>query len=189
MKLADGIYTLDNILSPEECLEHIELTERIGYDAAPITTARGFEMRPDTRNNTRVILDDVERSNWIWQRVLEQMPMTVNGRKAVGLNERFRFYRYDPGERFAPHVDGFYRRENDEQSCLTFMIYLNDACEGGETNFIVQEVSVKPKTGMALIFDHLLFHEGAAVRSGRKYVLRSDVMFEPAYANFEFPDR
>jgi prolyl 4-hydroxylase len=186
MKIAEGIYTLEDILSPEECLEYIELTEQIGYEAAPITTARGFEIRPDTRNNTRVILDDVERSDRLWQRILEQMPMTVNGRKAVGLNERFRFYRYDPGERFAPHVDGYYRRENDEQSLLTLMVYLNEACEGGETNFLLQEVSVQPKTGMALIFDHQLFHEGAAVRSGRKYVLRSDVMFEPAYANFDF---
>jgi hypothetical protein len=186
MKIAEGIYTLADILSPEECLEYIELTERIGYEAAPITTARGFEMRPDTRNNTRVILDDIERSDWLWQRILEQMPMTVNGRKAVGLNERFRFYRYDPGERFAPHVDGYHRRENDEQSLLTLMVYLNEECEGGETNFLLQEVSIKPKTGMALIFDHQLFHEGAAVRGGCKYVLRSDVMFEPAYANFEF---
>src|SRR5262245_44857242 len=105
MKIAEGIYTLDDILSPEECLEHIELTEGIGYEAAPITTPRGFEMRPDTRNNTRVIVDDVERAEWLWQRVLARMSMTVNGRKAVGLNERFRFYRYDPGERFAPHVD------------------------------------------------------------------------------------
>lgn len=188
MKLAQGIYTLDNILSPEECLEHIELTERIGYEGVPITTARGFEMRPDTRNNTRVILDDVERSEWLWQRVIEQMPMTVNGRMAVGLNERFRFYRYDPGERFAPHVDGYYMRDNGDQSLLTFMVYLNEECEGGETNFLIQEISVKPKTGMALIFDHLLFHEGAAVTGGRKYVLRSDIMFEPAYANFEFPN-
>jgi prolyl 4-hydroxylase len=189
MKLGEGIYTLDAILSPQECLEHIELTERIGYEPAPITTSRGFEMRSETRNNTRVILDDVERSRWLWERLLEQMPMTVNGRKAVGLNERFRFYRYDPGERFAPHVDGYYRRENDEQSLLTFMVYLNQECEGGETNFLLEKVTVKPKTGRALIFDHQLFHEGAAVLSGRKYVLRSDVRFEPAYAGFDFAGR
>jgi prolyl 4-hydroxylase len=32
---------------------------------------------------------------------------------------------------------------------------------------------------MALLFDHHLLHEGAAVMSGRKYVLRSDVMYGP----------
>lgn len=30
---------------------------------------------------------------------------------------------------------------------------------------------------MALVFDHLMLHEGAAVQSGRKYVLRTDIMF------------
>ena len=30
---------------------------------------------------------------------------------------------------------------------------------------------------MALIFEHELLHEGAAVTAGRKYVLRSDVMY------------
>jgi hypothetical protein len=30
---------------------------------------------------------------------------------------------------------------------------------------------------MALIFEHQILHEGAAVISGRKYVLRSDVMY------------
>jgi prolyl 4-hydroxylase len=69
------------------------------------------------------------------------------------------------------------------------MVYLNEACEGGETNFLIENISVEPKTGMALIFDHQLFHEGAAVTSGRKYVLRSDIMFEPAYATFEFAER
>ena len=93
----------------------------------------------------------------------------------IGLNERFRFYRYDPGEQFAPHTDGCFRRDNGEESLLTFMIYLNEGCEGGETNF--GEVRIVPKTGMTLIFDHYLLHEGAAVVSGRKYVLRSDVMY------------
>jgi hypothetical protein len=32
---------------------------------------------------------------------------------------------------------------------------------------------------MALIFKHELFHEGTEVKSGKKYVLRSDVMYGP----------
>jgi len=49
--------------------------------------------------------------------------------------------------------------------------------EGGETNF-AGGISVKPETGMVLVFQHQLLHEGAAVTKGRKYVLRSDVMFD-----------
>jgi hypothetical protein len=33
---------------------------------------------------------------------------------------------------------------------------------------------------MALIFLHSIWHEGAVVQSGQKYVLRTDVMYKPA---------
>jgi hypothetical protein len=40
-------------------------------------------------------------------------------------------------------------------------------------------VVVTPAKGMALLFRHELFHEGSALAKGRKYVLRSDVMYNP----------
>ena len=61
---------------------------------------------------------------------------------------------------------------------MTLMVYLNDIFEGGETVF--NETTIKPQKGMALIFHHTLVHEGAAVTTGRKYVLRSDVMYDVA---------
>lgn len=182
--LGNQIFTLENILSPAECAEYITLTENIGYTDAPITTRRGFEIRPDIRNNQRVILDDRERAFDLWQRVSNYIPNTVGRWQAVGLNERFRFYRYDPGQRFAPHHDGAYQRPNGEESLLTFMIYLNEGFEGGETRFYLpryyedlSNLAVIPVTGMALCFVHELVHEGAAIIQGRKYVLRSDVMY------------
>lgn len=177
MKIADGIWTFDGVLSADECAGYIEFTEGIGYEAAPISTAGGFVMRTDIRNNVRVMLDDPERTAALWNKVSGLVPAFLEGRQAVGLNERLRFYRYDPGERFAPHTDGSFRRPNGEESLLTFMIYLDEGFEGGETNF--GDVRIVPKTGMALVFDHYLLHEGAAVTSGRKYVLRSDVMYGP----------
>lgn len=175
MKVAEGIFTIPKILTADECLEYIAFTEAKGYTAAPITTADGFAMRPDIRNNTRVIVDDPQRADGLWQRVRSEIPMFLQGRQAIGLNERFRFYRYDPGEQFAPHRDGAFRRDNGEISLLTFMVYLSDGFTGGETNF--PQTSITPELGMALVFEHPIVHEGAAVISGRKYVLRSDVMF------------
>jgi 2-oxoglutarate-Fe(II)-dependent oxygenase superfamily protein len=72
---------------------------------------------------------------------------------------------------------------------MTFMIYLNDGMTGGETRFFAgmervfrqrPYLSVEPKQGMALIFLHSIWHEGAVVQSGQKYVLRTDVMYKPA---------
>ncbi|OUL37441.1 hypothetical protein BV372_02440 [Nostoc sp. T09] len=183
--LGNEIFTLDNILSPEECTEYITLTENIGYTDAPINTIRGFQIRPDIRNNQRVILDDQERAFDLWQRVSNLIPNTIGQWQALGLNERFRFYRYDPGQRFAIHHDGSYQRPNGEESLLTFMIYLNEGFSSGETRFHLSRryydhlptIDVVPVTGMALCFVHELVHEGTPVIQGRKYVLRSDVMY------------
>ena len=169
------LFTIENVLSHTECQQYIALTEQKGYLPAPITTNKGFELRLDVRNNTRVIIDDFSIAGTLWQRVAHKIPPILAGRQALGLNERLRFYRYDIEQYFAPHVDGCFQRENGEQSLLTFMVYLNDDFDGGETNF--GETRIKPKAGMVLIFDHDLLHEGCAVTKGRKYALRSDVMY------------
>jgi predicted 2-oxoglutarate/Fe(II)-dependent dioxygenase YbiX len=180
--LEEKIFTISDVFSAEECQQFIMKTESIGYDEAPITTAGGFVMRKDVRNNTRSMFDDYPIVETIWERVKPFIPETIdNVWRTVGLNERIRCYKYDVGQYFAWHYDGSFRRSEKERSLLTFMIYLNDKFEGGETNFSLkypyEEASIKPKKGMAAIFEHHLLHEGASVTKGRKYVLRSDVMY------------
>lgn len=72
------------------------------------------------------------------------------------------------------------------------MIYLNEGFEGGETNFYSDgnrfRFGVRPRTGSALLFVHNLFHEGARVVSGRKYVMRSDVMYRQVRYQLSEPD-
>src|SRR5262245_21262639 len=176
MKITEDIYTAQQIYSLTECQEFIALSEEIGYQDAPISIFGAETLRPDVRNNARVILDDEELAEKIWRRVLPHVPILLYGRRALGLNERLRFYRYDPGQRFEAHVDGYYQRPNGEQSLLTFMLYLNEDFEGGETLF-QNGVRISPQTGMIPVFRHTFYHEGAAVTRGRKYVLRSDIMF------------
>jgi hypothetical protein len=173
--IAPGIYTIEDFLESAECLALIQRAEAEGFDAAPIVTAGGTEVRPDTRNNDRCIFDDSALAERLWERARLGVPEIVGERKAVGLNERFRLYRYMPGQRFAWHADGPYRRENGEISLLTFIVYLNAGYEGGATRF--EAIKVNGKAGMALIFRHGLVHEGAEVSHGIKYALRSDVMF------------
>jgi hypothetical protein len=47
----------------------------------------------------------------------------------------FRVYKYLPGQQFKMHRDGSYERNENEKSFYTFLIYLNDDFEGGETEF------------------------------------------------------
>lgn len=169
------IWTIHDAVSEAECRELITLAESEGFGPAPITTAFGFVMRPDIRNNGRVILDNNERANWLYQLTEAALPASWDERVIAGLNERLRFYRYDPGQYFDWHYDGAFERDDSESSELTFMLYLNDDFEGGETSFV--DFEIKPETGMILIFKHRLLHRGSEVVSGRKYVLRSDVMY------------
>jgi hypothetical protein len=65
------------------------------------------------------------------------------------------------------------------------MVYLNDGFEGGATSFQDDEfgitiggrLRVTPKRGTALLLHDPIVHRGDAVTAGRKYVLRTDVMY------------
>lgn len=175
------IWTIDNFFSSQECEDFSARSEERNYEKAAISTAHGAMLRPEIRNNDRVIWDDKELARDLWPRVASIVLDPLENRRAVGLNERLRFYRYDVGQTFRPHYDGAFTRDNGEVSQVTLMIYLNDGFSGGQTNFDLRypygEKSVAPKQGMALLFLHHLRHEGAPVLAGRKYVLRTDVMY------------
>jgi predicted 2-oxoglutarate/Fe(II)-dependent dioxygenase YbiX len=173
---SDNLFTIPSVLTPEECAERIRKTEAIGFTDAPITTGRGFVMRPETRNNTRVMQDDTESAEWLWERIARHVAPTLGPWRAAGLNERLRYYRYEPGQYFKWHGDGAFIRSERVRSLFTVMVYLNDDFEGGSTDFW-DGLSITPERGMALIFEHSLIHQGAPVVRGRKYVLRSDVMY------------
>lgn len=175
------IFVLPDFLTPQECEAHIAASEGSGYDEAPITTARGFVMRKDIRDNLRVMVDDVALARALFERARPFLPARIGNWRLLGLNERLRYYRYDVGQTFRPHYDGSFDRSRTEGSYLTFMVYLNDGFTGGATVFyhddMEHRISVVPQQGMALVFEHQQLHEGAPVESGRKYVLRTDVMY------------
>lgn len=172
------VWTVDGVLAPEECAVLVERIEAAGPEAAPVTTRRGPVMRPEVRNNQRVIFDDPALAELLYRRVAPHVPATLAGRRVRGANERLRCYRYGPGERFAPHYDGAFVRSPSEASLLTFMVYLNEDFTGGETDFPELGQTFTPRTGMGLLFQHRLLHEGCEVRSGVKYAVRSDIMYE-----------
>jgi prolyl 4-hydroxylase len=174
---APMVWTVDDVLTRDECAALVARIEAVGCVPAPITTGAGFVMRPDIRNNTRVILDDLELAADLFRRVAAHVPKVVAGWNVVGANERLRCYRYERGQRFAPHYDGAFVRHAGEMSRVTFMLYLNDDFAGGTTDFLELDRRIEPRSGTALFFQHGLLHEGCTVTDGVKYVLRSDLMY------------
>ncbi len=177
----NDIFLIEDFLSAQECADWIARSEGTGYEEAKISTALGQVVAKDVRNNDRLIWDDTSLAQSWWERAHPFMPEAFGRWKSLGFNERFRFYRYRPGQKFAQHYDGSYQRSASESSWLTFMLYLNEGFTGGCTRFDLAHepdpVSIVPKTGTALVFMHDRLHTGDEVLSGVKYVLRTDVMY------------
>jgi prolyl 4-hydroxylase len=179
--IGESLFLIRDFLTPEECTRSIQFSEGRSYEDAPITTGVGFVLRKDIRDNTRVMVDDPGLAGRLFERAKPLLPSRIDAWSLHGMNERFRYYRYDVGQTFRPHYDGSYSRDAGEESRLTFMVYLNDDFSGGTTEFYEDDerprATVRPKRGTALVFVHQQLHEGAPVIQGRKYVLRTDVMY------------
>lgn len=193
------VKVMSNILTKKECDDLIQLSESRGYEQALVNTGPRQVLMTDVRNNDRCIIDSPVTTEFMWQRVLKvsgddvcllHAPFAQYQQKldAVGLNERMRVLRYDPGTYFSPHYDGCYQRgyeageRRGEHSCVTFMLYLNEGYVGGSTRLLdcrdeSRGFNVVPQTGSVLLFQHDVFHEGSPLIEGRKYALRTDVMY------------
>src|SRR5688500_14106565 len=174
-EISNNIFTVDNFWTKQQCEAFTGKSESIGYEAATIETEKGYVLNESVRNNNRVIYKDFQLATDIWKQLQPFAPRRIGNSIAVGLNELFRFYKYQVGQQFKKHRDQSFIRNDVEASYYTFMIYLNDDCEGGETSF--NDLLIKPKQGMALIFQHDLEHAGNPVTQGVKYVLRTDIMY------------
>ena len=173
--IQNRLQVFDSFLNFDECAALIERVEAIGFEDSYIISNGEKIVAKEIRNNQRVILDDLNLANKLWEKIISSLSLKVEGWVPVGLNERFRFYRYTENQLFRLHKDFPFVRNNQE-SKLSFIIYLNESFKGGQTDF--RQFEISPKTGRAIAFDHDLLHEGKSVLSGIKYAVRTDIMYE-----------
>ncbi|KAL7802361.1 hypothetical protein V8C44DRAFT_345237 [Trichoderma aethiopicum] len=193
-----------NLLSPEECKAIIAVGETVGF--LPDTPIREGGDASVLAHNFYWIIDTAFHDK-LWSRIAPFVPSSVDGRLSRGLNRRFRVYRYVPGAEYRCHIDGAWPpsgiRADDtyvyddspigkkQSSLFTFLLYLNDEFEGGETTFFVpapvegtlNAYRVRPVMGSVAIFPHgetrgALLHEGSSVTKGAKYIIRTDIEYD-----------
>lgn len=175
-----GAFQLLNVLSKDECARLIALSEQLGFlpDAA-VSLPRSVR-----HNDSLTWVVDTHTDGIIWQRVahlMDDRQGIFNGATALGINARFRFYRYSQDDYFKPHSDGAWSGSRiidnqlvanaypDRFSQMTFLILLSDDFEGGETRFMVNandaakpakagdevtNVDVRTPAGSVLCFPH-----------------------------------
>ncbi len=175
-----GAFQLTNVLSAAECRRLVELSEALGYlpDAA-VSLPRSIR-----HNHNVTWVADEHTTDILWRRCAGAMVFDSNqfsGKRALGLNARFRFYRYQPGDYFKPHTDGAWPGSkvvdhelignafSDRWSQLSFIVFLSDDYRGGHTQFYLDAaqpsrpargegqalaVNVRTAAGEVLCFPH-----------------------------------
>ncbi len=112
---------------------------------------------------------------------------------AQGHFERTSIFRYEVGQTFADHADYISTDFSAEirqrgQRPFTFLVYLNDAFEGGETNFLAIGKKLRGNVGDALFWrnvdeggapDLLTQHAGDPPTSGQKWLLSQFIRDKP----------
>jgi len=172
-----------DVLTKKECQDLIALSEKQGYEEALVNIGLGRQQKmPEFRNCQRMMIDNWDMVNCLWARCHKFIPQYFDDRRKISFNERLRFLRYHEGEFFAPHYDGVYQRQNGERSSLTFLLYLNDEFKGGATKYLKpfdehRFIAPKISTGMVVMFQHDIYHEGEPLLGGTKYIVRTDVMY------------
>ena len=174
------LYTLDDFMSPQECERVIALA---GHHLMPsilsyVPDDKGFRTSKTAelchlRSPVALALD-------------EKICKTLGIRTSY--SEGIQAQRYDVGEQFKPHWDYYppdsnvYNRYAGVRGnrTWTFMVYLNEGMEGGETRFTEIGRSFRPKIGMALLWNNLkpdgspnpaTMHCGEPVTAGFKVII------------------
>jgi hypothetical protein len=203
-------FVLTDVLSTAECARIVRAAESVGYlPDRPISASAASKASVLAHN--LVWLVDSMTDKIIFDRVRKHLPAALDGHELRGINRRWRLYRYsEPGQAYRCHIDGGWTGSGtsrdafpdageylpdaygDRSSRLTFLIYLNEGFEGGETTYFLpapgreatlEARRVAPRAGNVMVFPHSctrgnLLHEGSSVTRGVKYIARTEVLFE-----------
>lgn len=165
------------------CARNQDVADEIHRRILPILTRLGEQDKQCSTSNAAEYLQGGLGMKGTW--------------RVDSVNPFFRLCKYHEEGHFGPHSDADYIVDPfTHRSLKTLMIYLNDTYDGGETHFChshdmhfdaehriycapVESVhtSWKPRKGDCILFDHPLLHEGARVRNGEKYIMRTEVMY------------
>jgi prolyl 4-hydroxylase len=165
------IFKIDNFLTKEECDEIIKEINKSDLKQSDTIVGTKIETNLYRTSRTCYFQDN---------KLIDDLQKRIA--KSLGINEEFseqiQGQKYDIGNEFKIHADFF--DNNSNQRTYTFMIYLNDVEEGGETTFPFAYLNFKPKTGTALIWNNLnkdgsgnilTQHHAKSITKGTKYIL------------------
>jgi prolyl 4-hydroxylase len=169
------IEIIQGLFSAEEC-RYIQLLANPWMEPAMIYAADGGGMRDPHRDSDNMVVTPMAE-DLVIQAINRCIAEATGTDYAWG--EPLHVLRYGPGQQYRPHHDAHAFGPPEKRRIATALIYLNDAYEGGETNFPEIGVTVRGAVGDMLIFHNLtadkmpdprMTHAGLPVVRGEKWL-------------------
>lgn len=161
---------INKFINKATCLDFINKFEKTGDLDIDFEVGNDKYARHDFRDrNLRKIL---------FECFLNHSKEFIEKENIVDISNLFYVSKYFPGNSIDWHLDG-HRECDGMKSNYSFVIYLNDNFDGGETSIKDKNgvvIDVKPDTGKVLILNQDIMHCGKQVKKGIKYILRGDLM-------------
>jgi prolyl 4-hydroxylase len=177
------IYIKENFINQEECQTLIDLIDKTATPSS-VANPKDEQMLSDYRTS--------QTSDLSYLRYPKLFNLDYKITELMGLNpllsEVMQGQKYAIGQYYKKHCDFFdpWSKEHKVycewmgQRTWTFMLYLNDVYNGGETYFKHLKLKIKPKQGMAVIWNNLYrnglpngktLHEALPPESNPKYII------------------
>lgn len=191
----DGFYWMrDGVLSPEFCEGMIEKFEANPDDQSAGISLGGYF--PEHKKMTDMAITGNNRFKEEDQTIYLALTLSMRDyleqldycpwQPNLG-DSGYQMQRACPGDYFRWHSDFFATVKDNYLRVITFIFYLNDVEEGGETEF-KNGLLIRPKTGRLLIFpaEFSAVHQGRTPISNTKYFVTGwfhqtiDTRFTPA---------
>jgi prolyl 4-hydroxylase len=177
------IWEVYNIFTPAECEKIIGLAEKKGFDLATIgginTQFVDYKVRT---SKVSWLKDDVDEVITNFAKLTEKISRLPDYHQEI-----MQVAKYDVGGEFKRHYD---QCDENIPRCKrgnritggrksTLLVYLNDDYEGGETEFPLIYLTIKPERGKGIFFinvdknhkiEHYSLHGGLPVTKNTKYI-------------------
>ncbi len=179
------IFEQPHALSPELCKEMIARFEAHADEQYEGRIGQTISKERTVKKTTDLVVSGKEH----WKDI-DLALFTSLGKAILEFRETFPYFkgpfkdmgynlqRYQPHEFYHWHIDGGSHEFSQRQ--LVALWYLNDVPgPGGETEFLYQDVKIKPETGKLVLFPPFWTHEHRActVEKGIKYIATTWVVF------------
>lgn len=182
------VIIIDNFLTPQECDKLVEysksqqlITSETLGDYGNVTT--------DYRKSEQLWITDNQHK--IARKISDFCEIILDLPKKN--MESLQLVKYDVSGYFKEHYDAEpdkTKNNNIKDRAHTFIVYLNDVEEGGETRFPKLNLNIKPKKGTAIYFKTLLpnsillhnsLHQGMPIIRGEKYIVNKWIHLNKFY--------